>query len=492
MANVTINSTGLPTPLQQILAAENVQIGSSASYELCKLLYQFHPLAGKIIEKPVSLALGKARKISIPCAIEEQLREAFETEWQSLGATTHIRDTLHLSRVYGVAAIAYGGYMNGKGIPTDKPIDPWKLPEIEHLYFNQFDPLNLAGSVVTNQNPNAPDFQKPWADLTAAGQPYHQSRTRLLFCGTPIYLSFQSSSFSFSGRSLFLRALFPLKSFIQTMTVDDLVSLKAGLIVAKLKQPGAIVNALMQAGAAVKRNLLLEGQTGNVLNIAIDEEIESINLQNTDKAMQMARDNIIANIAAASDVPALLLKDEAFANGFSEGKEDSKAVAQYIDGLRIDAQPLFDFFDDIVQHRAWNPELYQALAAQFPDEIGAKSYEEFFYSARALFKVEWPSLLEEPQSDRVKRDSEKVKAMTDVVKTLAAILDPENKASLVGWFSDNISTMTELFPAAMEFDLEALAAYEPPVPTNMPSDNKPDDARADEEKPARTKISRLK
>jgi hypothetical protein len=460
MSYITVNSTGLPSQLQAILDAENVQPGSSISYQLCKLLWEYHPLAGKIIEKPVRLALGKSRKIDIPCGVEDQLREAFEREWDRLGATNHIRDVMHLSRVYGAAAIVYGS----PDIPTDKPIDPWKLAEVPELYFNQLDPLNLAGSLVTNQNPNAPDFQKPWQYITAAGQPYHPSRSCVIFCGTPIYLSYQGSSYSFSGRSLFLRALYPLKSFIQTMTVDDLVSLKSGLLIAKITQPGSIVNKLMSQAAGAKRQLLQEAQTGNVLSIQPDESIESINLQNTDKAMTTARDNIIANIAAASDVPALLLKDEAFTQGFGEGKEDSKAVAQYIEGIRNDMHSLFMYFDNIVQHRAWNSDLYQGLANAYPDEIGNMSYKEFFYWAKNLFKAEWPSLLEEPQSETVRRDADKLKAMVDVVKTLETMLDPVNKAKAVEWFMDNVNSMTNMFPAPMTLDIEALAEYQPPQP----------------------------
>ena len=457
MSNVLINATGLPSELMQILETQNVQAGSAPSYQLCKLLWEYHPLAGKIIEKPVRMALGKKRKINVACGIEDELREAFEREWERLGASNHIRDTMHLSRVYGVSAIVYGA----KGYKTDEPIDPWKLADVEDLYFNQFDPLNLAGSMVTNQDPNAPDFQKPWSHITAAGQPYHPSRSSVVFCGTPIYLSFQGSSYSFSGRSLFLRALYPMKSFIQTMTVDDLVSLKSGLIIAKIQQPGSIVNRLMQQGAAFKREILQEGRTGNVLSISPDETIESIDMNNADKAMTVARNNIIANIAAASDVPSILLKDEAFTQGFGEGTEDAKSVAQYIEGIREDMLPLFNFFDKIVQHRAWNKELYEALKNDQPDEVGGKSYEEFFYWAQGLFKAEWPSLLEEPKSEIIRRDSDKLKAMVDVITIFKDVLDPQNKALAMQWFQDNINGMTELFASPMELDFDALAEFDP-------------------------------
>jgi len=111
------------------------------------------------------------------------------------------------------------------------------------------------------------------------------------------------------------------------MVTDDLVTFKAGLLVIKQKQSGSIVNRLMQVGAGIKRSMLQQGTTGNVLSIDVDEDIESIDLNNTDTAMTTARDNIVANIAAATETPAILLKDEAFTNAFAEGTEDSKAIA---------------------------------------------------------------------------------------------------------------------------------------------------------------------
>ena len=471
---------------QQNVALKQKLIGCSTLSTLCKLLWEYHPLAGKIIEKPVRLALGKARKISIPCAIEEQLKEAFEREWDKLGASAHIRDVMNLSRVYGASAIVYGS----PDVPTDEAIDPWRLAELPDIYFNQLDPLNLAGSIVTDQNPNSPLFQKPNLAITAAGQPYHPSRSVTIFCGTPIYLSYQGSSFSFSGRSLFLRALYPMKSFIQTMVVDDLVSLKSGLLVAKIQQPGSIVNRLMSQAAGAKRALLQEAQNGNVLSIQPDESIESLNLNNTDKAMSEARNNIIANIAAAADVPAILLKDEAFTTGFGEGKEDSKAVAQYIEGIRNDMHTLFEYFDNIVQHRAWNEELFESLANEYPDAIGRQSYKQFFYNAKALFKAEWPSLLEEPQSEKERRSSEKLKAMVEVVKTLQPMLDPENVARAVGWFTDNVNGMTDMFQAPMELDLDALANYTPPQPSAGGPEGAPppNDEQNQDEESSKTKM----
>lgn len=469
MADMTINNTLLGGSLASILQAEDIEPGSQVGYELCKQLWLVHPLGGKLVEKPVKLAMNKPRFISMDAIGKEMLVEAFLKEWEDLHCDTYIQDTTFIKRAYGVGALVFGSPQ----IPTDKPIDPWDLPNLD-LYFNRFDPLNLAGSTVTNQNPNAVDFQQPWTYITAAGQPYHPSRSVIMFNGTPVYLAFQSSAFGFTGRSVFLRALYPMKSFIQSMVTDDMVTYKAGLLIAKQKQAGSIVNRVMDAAAGIKRLALKQGVTGNVLSIDTDEDIEAINLQNTDTAMKTARDNIIANIASASDVPAILLKDEAFTQGFGEGTEDARALAQYVSGLREEMQPLYDFFDKIVMHRAWNEEFFKTLQnhPDFGEYYKGLSYKQAFYGWKQAFKAEWENLLEEPESEKVRAAEVKVKNIVEILRTTLPIVDPQNRAILVQWAQDNLNEIPELFKSTLNVDTESLAEYEPPEgafnPQKMP------------------------
>lgn len=469
MSEIVLNGvSGTESVLVQLLQAENIVPGTQAGYELCKQLWIYHPLAGKIVEKPIRLAMSKKRKVTVDCNLKEMIVEAFEKEWEKLNATNYIRDVMFINRTYGAAAIVYGA----KDIPTSDPIDPWKLPDLE-IYFNAYDPLNLAGSIVTNQNPNAPDFQKPWEYITAAGQPYHPSRSQVMFNGTPIYLAFQSSAFGFTGRSVFQRALYPLKSFISSMVTDDLVSMKAGLIVTKLKPSGSVVNRVMQGGAGIKRSYLQQSVTGNVLSVDIEESIESIDLNNTNTAMTVARDNIIANVATSTDVPALLLKDEAFTQGFGEGSEDAKAIVQYLEGIREDMAPLYAFFDKIVQHRAWNKGFFETLKELDPDTYGKMSYEQAFYMWQEEFKAEWDSLIEEPMSEKVKTEEVKLRGIIEMARTLLPVVDPDNKARIVEWMTDNINEMQDTFKSQLNIDFETLADYEPPVPIEELKEPKP-------------------
>jgi len=470
MATVSISNTELPSPLMDFLQTEAIEPGSPAGYQTCKAIFEFHPLAAKIIEKPIVIALSKPRILAMDMQPKEMLIRAFQEEWDRLDATNIIRDVTFLKRVYGASAVVYGGKLDGKPVPTNVEIDPWKLPYLEGIYFNKLDPLNLAGSTVTNQNPNAPDFQQPLEYITAAGQPYHPSRSKIVYNNTPIYLSFQPSAFGFTGRSVFQRALYPLKSFVQSMVTDDLVTFKAGLLVVKQKQSGSIVNNVMQMAAGIKRSMLQQGTTGNVLSIDIDEDIEAIDLNNTDTAMTTARDNIIANIAAATETPAILLKDEAFTNAFAEGTEDSKAIAQYVTGLRNDMRTLFEFFDKIVMHRAWNKEFFEAVQNEYPDVYGGMTYENAFYKWKNAFRPTWEDLIEETPSEKVKTEEVKLKGITEILRTLLPVVNPENRARAIQWAQDNLSEMPEMFKSSMQLDIEEIMDYEPPTPLTAPTE----------------------
>lgn len=466
MATVNVSASALTTPLQELLMADDISPGAEASYQICKTIYAYHPLGGKMVDTPINLAMSQERKIAIPESPEDRVREAFRNEWRALNADKYIRNTMSIGRIYGASALVYGA----EGVPTDRPIKPGDLADLK-LYFNVLDPLNTAGSLVLNQDPNAPDFQKPTM-VTAAGQKYHASRACVFMNGEPVYIQYTNSAFGYVGRSAFQRALFPMKSFVQSMVTDDMVTRKAGVLVAKIKPTGSIADRAIQTFNRMKRNIVKEAETDNVISITPEEAIESLNLVNTDTAMTTARKNIINNIATAADMPAKLLNEESFAEGFGEGTEDAKAVVRYIEGLRKEMQPLFDFMDSIVMHRAWTPEFYKTIQAEFP-EYQKVGYTEAFYRWKNSFIAEWPSLLVEPESELVKVEDTKMKALMSAVEVLSPALDPDNKARVMEWFADNLNDSKHLFKNPLILDYEALRDYVPPEPPAEPHEPKP-------------------
>jgi len=454
-AALNIAGTGVGNALQSVLMVDEITPGAEASYEVCKTIYLYHPLGLKMAESPVLLAMSAQREITIPDSPEEMVVEQFKREWSALNADEHIANVMRISRIYGVSSLALGA----EGLPLNEPVDFWKLSD-QRIFFNVYDPLNTAGSLVLNQTPNSPDFQKV-VSISVDGAQYHRSRVVVMMNERPIYIAYTTSAFGYVGRSVYQRALFPLKSFIQTMVTDDMVSRKAGVIVAKMKSPGSVIDALMTSIYALKRNMIKEARTDNVLGIGLDEDIMSLNLQNIDGAATMARKNILENIATAADMPAKLLNQETFAEGFADGTEDAKVVIRYIDRVRQDMRPLYAFMDKVVMHRAWNRGFYAAVQREFPEYVNVP-YEQAFYKWQNSFEAVWPTLLSEPESDQVKVEETKFKAIKDMLDTLAPQCDPTNKARLFQWAADNINSTKQLFTSPLELDWEALATYQPP------------------------------
>ena len=457
MSEISLNGSCVGNALSELLMFEELQPGDDVSYQTCKTIYMYHPIGAKMAELPVTMAMSQRREIAVPGSPEKMIVDAFWREWDAMEVDKHIANVKILSRIYGVASIIYGA----KGVPTDRPITPDMLADLE-IYFNDLDPLNTAGSLVLNQDPNAPDFQKH-AAITVAGQPYHRSRSCTIMNENPIYIGYTNSGFGYVGRSVYQRAFFPLKSFVQSMITDDLVTRKAGVLVAKMKQAGSVADRAMGIFQGLKRNMLKEAKTTNVLGIGLDEDIETLNMQNADTAMTVARKNILENIATAAKMPAKLLNSESFAEGFGEGTEDAKDIVRYINGVRIEMQPLYDFFDPIVMHRAWSPEFYKAVQAEYP-EYKKVGYTQAFYEWKNAFKATWPNLIEEAPGEASKEDKVKMDAAVAILESLMPQMDPDNKTSLIDWFQSNISECTNLFPHPLVLDMDALRAYVPPAP----------------------------
>jgi len=459
-ASLNISGTPLTTPLMQIMMCQNIEPGSDPSYEMCKIIYEYHPLGAKMAEAPISIAQSQARKIALAAGPEEELKKAFEEEWNSLGIDAHIFNHVSLSRVYGVASVGILTKNSESWESVNSPLDYAKLYKQE-IAINVWDPLNTSGSLVLNQMPNAPDFLKQ-SGISVAGVSYHRSRTCVKMNEKPIYLGYTTSSFGYVGRSVYQRALYPLKSFLQTMITDDMVSRKAGVLIAKIKQAGSIVDNIMATMAGLKRDVLKESQTNNVISIHPDEDIETLNLQNVNNAMEMSRSNILKNIATSADMPALLLENETLTEGFGEGSEDAKLIAQYVERFRIELQPVYDFFTKIVQFRAWNPEFYKTLQSKYPQVYStALPWESAFFGWVNNFTAKWPSLIREPESEAIKVEDIRLKAIVSLLQVLLQTMDGPNRAKLIQWAAENFNDMKMMFQTPLILDYEALAEFEP-------------------------------
>jgi hypothetical protein len=483
MAEITITGVNLSTTLQNLLMADDIVPGAEPSYQLCQEIYVSHPLGKKLCDTPITLAQSQPREIAIPGA-PERVKEQFLKQWKSDGCDGHIFNVGSASRRLGVAAIG----ILIRGVEPMAPLDLEKIANAE-ISFNMWDALNLAGSQVLDLDPNSMDFLKP-TKVSAAGTPYHRSRAIVLMHEKPLYLKYSNPAYGFTGRSVYQRALFPLKSFVLTMVTDAMVARKAGLLIAAMKQAGSVISQAMQKLFSVKRGMLEDGATNNVLGIGTEDRIESLNLQNVNGAMSESRKNILDNIATAADMPAIMLNQETFAEGFGEGIEDAKSVARYVGGVRAELEPIYSWFDTIIMHRAWTKEFFKTLQAEeenSPDVepvYSGMEYREAFYQWKNAFSAIWPSLIEEPESEAVMVEDVKIKGVIATVQVFDPLMpDQHNKAELIEWAQDNLNSSETLFRTPLNISLDLIADYEPPVPIAIPGEDEGEGKEPPEPRP---------
>lgn len=444
MAELTLGTPG-SGELSAILLAEDIEPGSDVGYQTAKRIFEHHPLGGKLAEKPVAMALSMPRTITIDGAPGDDVIEEFRRARRDLGLDDQVYRAGVISKIYGISAL----FIGCKGVD---PITPLTIENLRDpsLYVNAVDPLNTAGSLVLNQDPLSPDYLKP-REIRVAGKIFHRSRSVVLLNEMPVYLGWVDSAFGFSGRSVYQRILYSLKSYIECMKASDMLAKKAGVIVAETQQQSSATNQLAAMFLGRKRTEVKLAETGNVLSTGMGEKLYSLDMTNLAQSLETAMSKIRETIAAGSGTPAILINEETFAQGLSEGSEDSKYVAEFVEHERRRLDPLFEFTDRIAMARAWTPEFFAVIQNRYPDYRN-KTYDSTVAEWKRQFKASWPSFLKESESQIQERAQKQLESLLSVVVQLLPLLDPENQSVLIDWFQDCINGLPELVTSQLTLD----------------------------------------
>jgi hypothetical protein len=456
------DSPNFGNSLVTVLEAQEINPGDPAGYQVCKSIFIYHPLGKKMAESPVAQAMAIPRIITVPKGPEDEAVKQFIDTWNRFDVNRHIMACATLARVYGVASV---GCLLEKETDFTKPINFETLAK-QSPVFNVFDPLNTSGSFVASQDPNSPDFQRN-KKIVVAGKNYNLNRTCTLMHEQPIYLDYESSGFGWTGRSVYQRALYPLKSFIVSMRVNDMVMRKTGVLVAKIKSPGSTTDNKVLNYLKIKLGIIKQSDVGNVVGVGHEDDVTSLNLQNIDGTFSTSRKNILEDTAVSADMPAMMLNSETFAEGFADGSEDAKVIVRYLNSVREWFQPLYEYFDKYIQYLAWTPEWYATIQAKYPDRYGSIPFETAFYTFRDSFTAQWPSLLIEPESEQAKNEQVRIGTILNLCQIFLPIADQINKARILDWAQDNLNENKIMFPNPLDLDTEAMAEFQPPQNPGM-------------------------
>jgi hypothetical protein len=123
-------------------------------------------------------------------------------------------------------------------------------------------------------------------------------------------------------------------------------------------------------------------------------------------------------------------------------------------------------------YRAWNPDFYGSIQRKYPKEYGDMQYRTAFNRWRNSFVTEWPNLLKEPDSELVKVDEVRLRAVMAMVQILEPMIkgtdNAENRTMLIKWAIDNFNGMKLLFGDPLILDYERIesefATEEPEAP----------------------------
>ena len=453
---VGLGGGAIDSTLMQLLTAEAIVPGSPASYQLCKTIYSYHPLGAILADAPITRAQSQDREIKVPGLAESRLVERFWSVWNNLnreGASIILHDLMSRSRTYGISSLGVGV----QGESLDREFDMRGIAKAE-LFFNVLDPLNTSGSLVLSQDANSPAYLKPYGDIRVGGQKWHASRIFPKMNERPIYIEWTDSAFGFVGRSVYQRPLYPLKSFLQSMITDDMVTKKAGLLVYKADSPGSAIDNMMRKMAGMKRETLKAGATGQVAQIGAAEELESLNFQNLDGPYKISRENVLKNIASGASMPASIIMQETMTEGFGEGTEDFKKETQYLDFIRKDMNPAYTFMDRIVMRKAWTPEFFESLKGDYP-ELKSLPFETWLFERMQAYTAKWPNLMVEPDSEKSKAEDVQMKSAIALAEVMLPELDPKNKAALIDWLAENVNERENLFASKLVLDVDLLEAF---------------------------------
>ena len=163
-------STSIGGPSIDLLSAEAIIPGSPAETAPARPSWHTTRLAPKTGGKPHRLGAEPGACITVSNGPESRLVPAFKKEWKETGGAANVTGgpvgadaiILNLYRTvlcaYGIASLIVGDRKNQTH--RKRRFDLAKVHETDP-YYNVLDPLNTAGSLVLDQDPNSPNFQKP-------------------------------------------------------------------------------------------------------------------------------------------------------------------------------------------------------------------------------------------------------------------------------------------------------------------------------------------
>lgn len=442
-------------------ARQTIIEATALNWQLCQLIWRFHPLGSTLIDMPITKALARGREITIQAAPDAVLKRFIEVS-ERVNEDQLVSDTMATSKAYGKAAIIVGQ----RDQPLDKTLDITTLNEM--TFFNVIDPLSISGNS-QNQDPNRQGFLQPRGEaqslrmITVAGVQYNSSRFSEFFNPFEklLYLNFNQSALSYAPPSVFERPFVSLQDLLENDNAVRTINQKIAAIIHK--KEFAEQSFLEKANRSVLGKIVSDIKnlfSGGVAVINTSEEISGIDLAHNAELLRTNRDIILASIAQASSdgIPVSMLKNALETKGFGSGEPEKTNEDENILKHQKHLASIYHFFDPFIQRMAWNDkDWYRSIQKQYPEYQNIPQ-NRAIQMWKSSFTWEWNPISEPTEKEKTDDAKAKSDIMGALLMTAQSMqLPPETQLGLFQSYVENINDLG-ILPDKFQFDADDVLA----------------------------------
>lgn len=295
----------------------------SLSYKDCQNLYSYIPLAKRIVNLPIKIAINN---MNIKWGSEDEYKDEEGLKDIDINyIKTLCTDYISKVRLYG-----YSVLLPLVG-PEDNASKPLMKSEIydKEIRYNILDPLNMT--VTIDNNPASYNFKRITSMRVNNGPLIHTNRALALNNRlNNLYLQYNNASYNYVGLSE-LQSCYCLMNVIATaITSMERQLMHSSLMVVEEEKGSTNVNTQSMTAQA---DLLSQVKQDSVVLLRNGLKLNQFQLSNFD-TITNSIDSINKLISMTTDIPSVLFTDESLGNGFSEGSSDGQIVEMYLTDIR--------------------------------------------------------------------------------------------------------------------------------------------------------------
>lgn len=326
------------------------------SYKDCQNLYSFIPLAKRVVNLPVKIAINN---LNIKWGNEDEYSDVEELNYIDINYIKSLCiDYVTKVRLYGYSVLLP---IVGPEDEVNKPLIKSEIYDKE-IRYNILDPLNL--SIDIDNNPASYNFKRITRIRINTGPEIYKNRALALNNRlNNLYLQYNNASFNYVGLSELQTCYCLINVIASAVSSMERQLLHSSIMV--LEQDGNATNINTQA-VTNQSELLSQVKQDSVVILKNGLKLNQFQLQNFD-TITNSIDSISKLISMTTDIPSTLFTDESLGNGFSEGSSDGQLLESYLTDIRNSLIiPTMKF---LLAYEVFNKVKDYKLATQIVDSI---------------------------------------------------------------------------------------------------------------------------